>query len=72
MMLITSDDIQEIVALRQQLRDEFELKDLGTMRYFLGMEVAKRKQGILISQRKYTLDLLKDIGMLGSRPTCTS
>jgi len=35
------------------------------------MEVAKSKQGVLISQRKYTLDLLKGTGMLGSKPTYT-
>jgi len=40
------------------------------MKYFLEMEVARTKKGILIFQRKYTLDRLKDTGMLGSKPTC--
>ena len=39
------------------------------MKYFLGMEVARSKEGIVVSQRKYTLDLLSEVGMLGSKPT---
>ncbi|KAL4029610.1 hypothetical protein IC575_007830 [Cucumis melo] len=48
--------------------DEFEIKDLGNLKYFLGMEVARSKEGISVSQRKYTLDLLTETGMLGCRP----
>ena len=43
---------------------EFEIKDLGSLKYFLGIEVARSKQGIFISQRKYVLDLLQETGML--------
>ena len=63
--------MQETESLKKQLRAEFEDKDLGTVRYFLGMEVVQSKEGLFISQRKYTLDLLKEIGMLGCRPTAT-
>ncbi|TYK04502.1 Cysteine-rich RLK (receptor-like protein kinase) 8 [Cucumis melo var. makuwa] len=51
--------------------DEFEIKDLGNLKYFLGMEVARSKEGISVSQRKYTLDLLTETGMLGCRPADT-
>lgn len=44
---------------------------MGFLRYFLGMEAAKSKKGISISQRKYTLDLFKEIGMMGCRPVET-
>lgn len=47
----------------------FELKDLGTLRYYLGMEVARSRAKISTSQRKYNLDLLQEIGISGYRPT---
>ncbi|KAL0548965.1 hypothetical protein IC582_013444 [Cucumis melo] len=51
--------------------DECEIKDLGNLKYFLGIEVTRFKEGISVSQRKYTLDLLTEIGMLGCRPADT-
>ena len=51
--------------------DEFEIKDLGNQKYFLGMEVARFKEGNSVSQKKYTLDLLIETGMLGCRPADT-
>ncbi|XP_048235711.1 uncharacterized protein LOC125371220 [Ricinus communis] len=47
------------------------MKDLGQLRYFLGMEVAKSKKGIVVSQLKYILDLLKETGMSGCKPSDT-
>ena len=62
-ILLTGDDLEELEAMKNKLSKEFEIKDLGEMKYFLAMEVARSKKGIFISQRKYILDLLKDTGM---------
>ncbi|RVW27213.1 Retrovirus-related Pol polyprotein from transposon RE1 [Vitis vinifera] len=55
----------------EYLSEEFEVKDLGNLKYFLGMEVARSRKGIVVSQRKYILDLLKETGMLGCKPIDT-
>ena len=57
--------------LKKNLAAEFEIKDLGALRYFLGMEVARSIRGIVISQRKYILDLLEETRMSGCRPSET-
>ncbi|GMI70512.1 hypothetical protein HRI_000720500 [Hibiscus trionum] len=70
-IILTGDDSIEIERLKEFLSLEFQLKDLGNLRYFLGMEVARSKAGISISQRKYVLDLLSEVGLLGSKPAET-
>ena len=65
------DDLEEIKKLKKKLLNEFKIKDLGRLKYFLGIKVAHSKGGIVISQQKCTLDLLKETWMLGSRPVDT-
>ncbi|RVW99485.1 Retrovirus-related Pol polyprotein from transposon RE1 [Vitis vinifera] len=67
-ILITGNDANAIVALKQFLHSHFRIKDLGDLKYFLGIEVSRSKKGISISQRKYTLEILKDGGFLGAKP----
>ncbi|GJV45434.1 retrovirus-related pol polyprotein from transposon TNT 1-94 [Tanacetum coccineum] len=45
------------------------IKDLGPLKYFLGIKVAKTRDGLVLSQRKYTLDILEDRGKLGCKPS---
>lgn len=77
-MIIYVDDIilignnpEEIGKLKNILVEKFEVKNLGQLKYFLGIEVAWSQKGIAISQCKYNLDLLKKTGMLGCKPTDT-
>ncbi|XP_022869604.1 uncharacterized protein LOC111389002 [Olea europaea var. sylvestris] len=67
-MIIIGDDSEEISCLQKQLAAEFEMKNLGGLKYFLGIEVARSKGGIFLSQRKYVLDLLSEVGLLECKP----
>ena len=57
-IIITGDDSEEIIKLEQELMEEFAVKNLGQMKYFLGIEVAHSSNGIILSQQKYIIDLL--------------
>jgi IS30 family transposase len=70
-IVITGDDDEQVNQLKKLLAKEFEVKDLGQLKYFLGMEIARTKNGISVSQRKYTLDLLQETGMLGCKAANT-
>ena len=60
-IVITRDDVTEIVDLKKYLAQEFEVKDLGQLKYFLGIEISRGPKGMFLSERKYVLDLLKKI-----------
>ncbi|GKV35008.1 hypothetical protein SLEP1_g43330 [Rubroshorea leprosula] len=62
---------QLINQVKAFLFSQFRLKDLGPLKYFLGIEVASSPQGLYLSQRKYTIELLNDAGLLGSRTADT-
>ena len=66
-IVVTEDDKEEIAHLKRLLAQEFEIKDLGKLRYFLGIEVARSDKRIFISQRKYILDLMEETDMLGCK-----
>nr|KYP36274.1 Retrovirus-related Pol polyprotein from transposon TNT 1-94 [Cajanus cajan] len=69
--LLAGNDLTEIHHLTSLLHNTFQIKDLGNLKYFLGLEVARNHTGIHLCQRKYTLDLLSDTGMLASKPVST-
>ena len=70
-IILTGDDFEEMNKLKKNLLTEFKIKDLGSLRYFLGMEIARSKKGIVVSQRKYILDLLEETCMSGCKPSDT-
>ena len=71
-IILIRDNMVEMNYLKKCLAAEFEIKDLGALRYFLGMEVARLKKGGVVSQWKSIIDLLKEIEMSGYRPSNTS
>ena len=62
-LLLTGNQICHIQAVKTSLHKAFTIKDLGELAYFLGIEVSRTDSGILLNQRKYILDLLKDCNM---------
>ena len=70
-IVVTGDDGGEIFRLKNFLKKEFEIKNLGLLKYFLGIEVARSRSQIVISQSKYMLNLLEEIGKLSAKPADT-
>ena len=70
-MIVTSKDLEEMKALKHYLSKEFEMKDLGPLKYFLGIEISRSSKGIFLSQRKYAVDLLHETGMSACQPADT-
>lgn len=70
-ILLTSSDTHGVEEVRKYVAKYFVTKNLGRPRYFLGIEIAYGKDGASLSQRKYPLDLLKEVGLLGCKPTDT-
>jgi len=67
----TGSDHHDISQVKQHLCQHFQTKDLGKIRYFLGIKVAQSNTGIVISQRKYALDILEEIGLMNSKSVDT-
>ena len=56
---------------KKKLAAEFEMKDLGLMHYFLGLEVWHSPEGIFLNQRKYAVEILKRFDMLECKSMAT-
>ena len=63
-ILITGNDSHEIASLKAFLDATFNIKDLGYAHYFLGIEILHTPIGLLITQRKFIMDLLKEYACL--------
>jgi len=67
-MILTGNNLAALTGIKNYLDTQFHMKDLGDLKYFLGLEIARSSKGIYICQRKYTLDLLEEMHMINSKP----
>lgn len=77
-MLIYIDDlvlvgnvITEITNIKSFLHHTFNIKDLGHLKYFLGLEIYRSHTNIHLCQCKYALDIFSVTGLLGSKSVCS-
>lgn len=70
-MVISGNDLDGISALKAHLHHHFEMKYLGLLRYFLGIEVASSSRGYLLSQSKYVADVIQRVKLTDSRTVDT-
>ncbi|XP_072087345.1 retrovirus-related Pol polyprotein from transposon RE1 [Arachis hypogaea] len=70
-LILAGNNLGEINAVKTVLDDRFKIKDIGDLKFFIGMEVARSKEGILLNQRKYAMDILKDAGFENCKPAST-
>ncbi|XP_075492446.1 uncharacterized protein LOC142530498 [Primulina tabacum] len=67
-LIITGNNTDSIAQLKTKLQHKFPIKDLGSLKYFLGIEMAASNKGLFLNQRKYILDSLQDAEMLHTKP----
>ena len=68
---MASTYLSQIEEVKTFLHAQFTIKDLGVLKFFIGLEVARSRWGINLSQHKYIMDLLFDIGFLSSKLVST-
>jgi hypothetical protein len=66
-LVLAGNWLEEIAPIKEFLHAKFRIKDIGDLRFFLGLEIARTSEGISLNQRKYALELLNDAGMLASK-----
>lgn len=70
-VLITGNNKTAIDDEKFYLNSKFKIKDLGKLRFFLGMEISRSIRGIILNQRKYALEILSEASLTGTRPIDT-
>ncbi|XP_057972658.1 uncharacterized mitochondrial protein AtMg00810-like [Malania oleifera] len=70
-ILIARNDVNTMDSLNTYLNTHFKLKFLGPLKYFLGLKAARSSKGIHLCQRKYSLEIIEDCGLLDCKPANT-
>jgi len=70
-IVLAGNDPNEIDYVKTHLDNEFNIKNLGHLRYFLGLEISRSSFGIVVNQRKYALEILEENGMFAAKPVTT-
>ena len=70
-LVTAGNDGNVIQCFKGYLNQCFHMKDLGRLKYFLGVDVASSPNGIFLCQRKYALDIISEVGLLGAKPAST-
>ncbi|KAA0067320.1 putative mitochondrial protein [Cucumis melo var. makuwa] len=70
-IMVTGSDSSYISLLKTQLALEFQISDLGPLKYFLGLEIHSLHNWLLVKQAKYLNDLLHTSGMISAK-SCTT
>ena len=70
-VILTGNDLAEIDHIKQLLDNRFKIKDLGKLKFFLGLKVARSNFGISLCQRKYAPELVDDVGLFSCKPATT-
>ncbi|CAI0405620.1 unnamed protein product [Linum tenue] len=66
-IILGGDDRGDIEEVKKFLSHNFKIKDLGCLKFFLGLEISRNSEGIAVCQRKYCLELLRDTGYLEAK-----
>lgn len=70
-LIITGDNNEEIQRVKENLSVRFQMKELGELKHFLGLEIDRSKEGVFLCQQKYATDLLNKYGMMECKSIST-
>jgi hypothetical protein len=68
-IVLVGNDVEALSFFTKLLNQQLKLKDLGDLKFFLGLEIARKSTSIPICQRKYAHEILDDYGLLACKPS---
>jgi hypothetical protein len=69
-LVFTGSDMEMFVEFKASIKKEFDMTDLGKMKFFLGVEVVQNDKGIYLSQKKHVLEILERFGLDNANSVC--